>query len=130
MQSKFVKTDKEVEEGSFVWKEARFIFVVVFSHAVIKINTKEGARNRSHATLSCQIPISEVEQGQREYTSQLQSDDQVLYFNGCYHTAYPAPAGPHDWRSCFAYRRLPMRACHQRFITICKLQCANCAQGS
>ena len=74
-QSKYVKTAKEVEaeEGKFVWREARFIFVVVFSHAAIKINVKEGAFNIAKSDVSATLQIADVEQGQREYSLKMHS---------------------------------------------------------
>lgn len=79
LQSKYVKSAKEVdaEEGSsgFVWKEARFVFVVVFSHAAIRINVKEGAFNIAKSDVHAALQIAEVAQGQREYTLPLHSSE-------------------------------------------------------
>lgn len=46
VQSKYVKSKPAADRtGSFVWENAKLVFVVVFSHAEMTVQIKEGAWN-------------------------------------------------------------------------------------
>ena len=66
--------DKAEPEGiAFTWEEARFVFVVVFSHAEATINIKEGAFNLGpgNKVISGKFSIKDLEQGKSTVEVQL-----------------------------------------------------------
>ena len=58
--------------GSFEWREARFVFVVVFSHATLSVTVKEGRDlTMPKKPLHGAIAIQHVQQGDHERTLHL-----------------------------------------------------------
>ena len=96
LQSKFVKVPKgaDVVDGNFVWKEARFIFVVVFSHATVTLSVKEGAfgmpggKGAMHAT----IKVAELKQGVKDHTLELRHEGSEV--RACAHGHLPLSLTP------------------------------------
>ena len=82
MQSKWVKcadkallqegTDEQndTEQDAFQWQEARFVSVVVFSHAVATLLLKEGGLSLKSGSkpLSAKLAIASLKQGEQELT--------------------------------------------------------------
>jgi hypothetical protein len=84
-KSKFIKVPKdksEAEGNKFTWEEARFVFVVVFSHAEVLLNIKEGAFNIGNGTgrVAARIRVADLKQGDSVKTLDLRKENEDVRF--------------------------------------------------
>jgi hypothetical protein len=80
-KSKFIKVlkDKAEPDGTkFTWDEARFVFVVVFSHAEVLLNIKEGAFNigAGNGRVEARIRVADLQQGDSVETLDLRKENE------------------------------------------------------